>query len=247
MREPVVDAETHYETHLAPVYAWSAGGTEAAIAEGARWLATLPLPGQGTRVLDLGAGFGATAIPLARAGHRVLAIDTSAELLAALSRESGDVAVTTERGDLLASLRAREGEWDVALCVGDTLPHLSSHDEVDALLCELARVLAPGGLAVLSYRPRRELAPHERFVLVRADAQRTLTAFLEPIDDAHQIVWDVLHERDAERTTMKVSGYRKLRIEPPWIVERAARHGLSVEEAPAHRGMTVQLLRRRAS
>ena len=81
-------------------------------------------------------------------------------------------------------------------------------------------------------------------MLVRADAERTLTAFLEPVDEAHQIVWDVLHERDGERTTMKVSGYHKLRIEPAWIVARAEAHGLAVELAAPHRGMTVQLLRR---
>jgi 2-polyprenyl-3-methyl-5-hydroxy-6-metoxy-1,4-benzoquinol methylase len=239
------EVQAHYDAHLAPVYAWSAGGAEAAIAEGARWLATLPLPAPPARVLDLGAGFGATAIPLARAGHHVLAVDSSAALLGELT--AAGAPMEAERADLLAFLRAEERAWDVVLCVGDTLPHLGSHEDVDALLGEIARVLAPGGLAVLSYRPRRELAPAERFVLVRADERRTLTAFLEPIDDAHQMVWDVIHERIGAETTMRVSGYRKLRIDPSWIAARASGRGLVVEERPPHRGMVVALLRARTA
>jgi 2-polyprenyl-3-methyl-5-hydroxy-6-metoxy-1,4-benzoquinol methylase len=239
------DVQTHYDEHLAPIYAWSTGGAAAALDDAARWLATLPLPSTGADVLDLGAGFGATAIPLARTGHRVTAVDTSAALLAELAAHAGALAIGTEQADLVGFLRAQQRTYDVVLCVGDTVPHLPSHDAVEALVAEIARVLSPTGRAVLSYRPRRELLPEQRFVLVRAEAGRTLTAFLEPIDDRHQIVWDMIHETDGGRTTMRVSGYRKLRIEPAWLAGVAAGHGLAVDEAAPYRGMTVQILRRR--
>lgn len=238
------DVKAHYERHLAPVYAWSAGGAEDAIADGGRWLASLPLPAGPAHVVDLGAGFGATAIPLARAGHRVTAVDTSAALLAELLSHAGGANVAVHEAELVQWLQGSRSSADVVLCVGDTLPHLASHEQVDALLAGVAQVLAPDGLAVLAYRPRRDLAPDERFVLVRADEQRTLTAFLEVVDDAHQIVWDILHERVDGRTTQRVSGYRKLRLDPSWIVERASAHGLVVEAHAPYRGMVVQLLRR---
>jgi SAM-dependent methyltransferase len=236
----MTDAITHYETHLARVYAWSLGGASAAIAEGARWVATLPLPRAPVRMIELGAGFGAIAIPLARAGHAVVAVDTSAALLAELAQLAGTTALERVHGDLLATLSARRAAWEVVLCVGDTLPHLDSLADVERLLASTAQALVPGGVAVLAYRPRRDPAPHERFVLVRTDEQRTLTVFLEPVDDTRQIVWDLIHERGE----LAVSGYPKLRLDPTWVSERAARHGLRVEDAPGYRGMVVQLLRR---
>ncbi len=238
------DVQTHYDDHLAPIYAWSVGGADTAFADAARWLATLPLPSAPAEVVDLGAGFGATAIPLARMGHRVRAVDTSGALLAELAVHANGLAIATEQAELVSSLRDRRAAADLILCVGDTVPHLASLDAVDALVGEIGRLLSPAGLAVLSYRPRRQLAPGDQFILVRADAARTLTAVLEPIDDTRQIVWDVLHEHDGARTTMKVSGYQKLRIDPAWLADVAARHGLAVELAPPYRGMTVQLLRR---
>jgi hypothetical protein len=56
----------HYESLLAPVYAWMVGGTEAAIALGQADLA--PVLCGGNFAIDLGAGFGMHTIPLARAG-----------------------------------------------------------------------------------------------------------------------------------------------------------------------------------
>lgn len=76
----------HYESHLAPVYPWMAGGIEHALATGTGDIADLARAG-GVAV-DLGAGFGMHAIPLARAGYRVLAIDSSTMLLRQLSHHA---------------------------------------------------------------------------------------------------------------------------------------------------------------
>lgn len=76
----------HYETHLAPVYSWTVGGIDRALSLGTRDLADI-IASDGLAV-DLGAGFGMHAIPLARAGYRVLAIDTSAYLLDELRSNS---------------------------------------------------------------------------------------------------------------------------------------------------------------
>ena len=91
----------HYETHLAPVYVWMAGGVEHALSLGSNDVAPfLDPPGI---AVDLGAGFGMHSIPLARAGHQVLAVDTSRLLLAELRRHSEGLDVTAIEADLLAS------------------------------------------------------------------------------------------------------------------------------------------------
>jgi predicted RNA methylase len=67
----------HYRTHLAPVYAWMAGGVDAAVARGESEIAAI-LPGlsAGSSAVDLGAGFGMHTIPLGRRGCAVLAVDS---------------------------------------------------------------------------------------------------------------------------------------------------------------------------
>ena len=59
-------AQRHYEQLLAPIYVWMAGGIESALAAGTQDVALLT-PGDGLAI-DLGAGFGMHAIPLARGG-----------------------------------------------------------------------------------------------------------------------------------------------------------------------------------
>jgi SAM-dependent methyltransferase len=66
------------------------------------------------RVLDIGAGTGRVALDLARAGHRVTALDLDAELLGALSERAGGLDVETACAD------ARTFELDrreFALCI----------------------------------------------------------------------------------------------------------------------------------
>src|SRR6187549_447694 len=93
----------HYERVLSPVYAWMSGGAEAALAAGKAELDDLQLElPAGALAVDLGAGFGMHAIPLARMGARVVAVDSSAELLGELTRLAGGLAIRTIHDDLLS-------------------------------------------------------------------------------------------------------------------------------------------------
>ena len=116
----------HYEL-LSPIYAWMSGSAEAALEAGRAEIDALPGVARGRAGGRPRGGLRHARIPMARAGARVIAIDTSAELLAELERLAGDLPVTTVQDDLL-SFRSHLTEKAAAvLCMGDTLTHLPEH------------------------------------------------------------------------------------------------------------------------
>jgi len=228
----------HYATHLGPVYAWMAGGVEAAIARGAKEIETLGLlPCLTGQAVDLGAGFGMHSIPLARRGFSVLAIDSCGELLQTLRQEAGDLPIRTVEGDLLAFGRHLDGLSEIVLCMGDTLTHLPDFATVNALFDSAARQLCAGGKLVLTFRDySTPLRGEQRFIPVRSDAGRILTCVLE-YEDQHVVVQDLLHEFDGTVWRQRVSSYRKLRIEPSMVVAALESLGFTVQRSAGVAGM----------
>jgi SAM-dependent methyltransferase len=228
----------HYATHLGPVYAWMAGGVEAAIARGAKEIETLGLlPRLTGQAVDLGAGFGMHSIPLARRGFSVLAIDSCGELLQTLRQEAGDLPIRTVEGDLLAFGRHLDGLSEIILCMGDTLTHLPDFATVNALFDSAARQLCAGGKLVLTFRDySTPLRGEQRFIPVRSDAGRILTCVLE-YEDQHVVVQDLLHEFDGTVWRQRVSSYRKLRIEPSMVVAALESLGFTVQRSAGVAGM----------
>ncbi len=117
-----------------------------------RWyrdLAARVLGGPGD-ILELGCGSGRVTVPLARDGHRVLALDQSAPMLAALEDRRARLApalrarIEPVAGDLLGfSLRRRFG---LIIAAFNVLEHLYTRVELDAALRAVRRHLAPGGV-----------------------------------------------------------------------------------------------------
>lgn len=91
------------------------------------------------RALDVAAGTGRNARMLAALGHRVLAVDASTYMLAGLS------GVPAVAGDM-TGLPLVDDSFDLVVC-SLALTHASS---LNAPLREMARVVRPGGLVVLS-------------------------------------------------------------------------------------------------
>jgi SAM-dependent methyltransferase len=227
----------HYQSLLAPVYTWMVGGTDAAIALGQTDLA--PVLRDGKFAIDLGAGFGMHTIPLARAGWRVLAIDSSPELIGQLSTLAGDLPVRARCGDLLgfAEYLSDDERPDLILCMGDTLTHLESPEAIDTLSRAVAAHLAPGGRFVATFRDYARLPAGEaRFIPVRADEHRILTCFLEEFDGYVQ-VHDLLHERVNGAWLTRVSSYRKLRLSPETVRQAFLAAGLRATVETGPRGM----------
>jgi SAM-dependent methyltransferase len=106
----------------------------------------MPAPGSGLgRVLDVGAGTGRVALALARAGHRVTAIDIDAELLEALRARAAGLDIATVRADArLFELDRR----DFALCLApmQTLQLLGGTTGRVEFMRRARAHLAPGGL-----------------------------------------------------------------------------------------------------
>src|SRR6202021_326166 len=117
----------HYADHLGPVYTWMVGDIDVALSRSAVELDALQLPTKvGGTAVDLGAGFGLHAIPLARRGFSVVAMDTCDSLLQELEASKGLLPIRAVNADLLAFRELVAAPIDVIVCMGDTLTHLQN-------------------------------------------------------------------------------------------------------------------------
>ncbi|MFW6031386.1 MAG: class I SAM-dependent methyltransferase, partial [Myxococcota bacterium] len=211
--------EQHYENHLADVYVWMAGGFESAVARGASELEALGVArSEGGVAVDLGAGFGMHAIPLAARGYSVTAIDSSRTLLDVLAEHAEELPVRPIEDDLRNFDAHLHGPPTLFLCMGDTLTHLPDLASVESLLGKVHAHMAPGTRLVLSFRDYSSpLVKEERFIPVRSDANTLLTCFLE-YSPRHVTVYDILHRYDGFTWNQTVSWYEKVRLSPAWVV-----------------------------
>lgn len=238
--------QKHYDEHLGPVYAWMHGGVEPAIEHGAAEIDRLGIArSDGGLAVDLGAGFGTHAIPLARRGYEVLAIDSCAALLDEMKSTAHGLAIETVLGDLHAFRRHLRRTPELILCMGDTLTHLGNEAAVISLIEGVSAALGAGGHLVTTFRDySTALTAERRFIAVRSDEQRILTCFLE-YTDSHVMVHDVLHEWRDAAWRMMVNAYPKLRLSPAWVVDTMERNGFTVERREGSSGL-VSLVARRA-
>jgi SAM-dependent methyltransferase len=223
-------SETHYRKHLGPVYSWMLGDLDAAFARGAREIDDLPLPASRGAALDLGAGLGLHALPLAKRGFEVVAIDNCQVLLDELRSRARGLAIAIHLADLLDFRSFLAKQPQVIVCMGDTLTHLAAVSTVESLLEAAASSLAPGGVFAATFRDyaTSELKGEQRFILVRGDDTRILTCILE-YQDHQVVVQDLLHEKQHGCWHQAVSSYTKLRLAPEWVVSKLSEQGLEVK------------------
>jgi ArsR family transcriptional regulator len=125
--------------------------------------AVLPLLPKTHVVADLGCGAGELAANLARHVKTVIGVDNSAEMLkAAKRRANGLTNLDLRKGDL-ASLPLQTAEADAALMI----LALTYVPDPHAALAEMARILKPGGRAVIV-----DLLRHDRDDFRRQLGQR---------------------------------------------------------------------------
>jgi SAM-dependent methyltransferase len=254
----MANALDHYEQLLAEHYSWMFGDFDARAArEQAFFVAhdLCPAPAAGARAtaVDLGAGSGHQTVALARLGWRVVAIDASRKLLAELRRRTavldgaaggqGDVEagaaadVNVILDDLCQFRRHLARPVELITCMGDTLTHLASVEQVRRLFGDARSSLAPGGALALTFRDLSlALEGTDRFIPVRADENTILTCFLEYLP-AEVRVHDLLYRRDGAGWRLEKSFYSKLRLARAdverWLVEA----GFTLAHAQGARGL----------
>lgn len=202
-------------------------------------------PGSTATAVDLGAGPGLHAIPLAELGFSVLAIDACGPLVEELRSRTGTLPVRAVEGDLREFRQYLDGPADAMLCMGDTLTHLPDREAVEALLKDVAAALAAPGVFVTTFRDYASvtLSGTQRFIPVRSDATRSLTCFLDYGEET-VTVYDLVHEWGEGGARFSVSSYPKLRLSPDWVAEKLTGLGLSVQRDTTPSGM-VRIVARR--
>jgi len=117
---------------------------------------------QSFRILDLGCGYGRIALPLARRGHRVVALDLCRNLLGQGRDDArgASLPISWLRATM-TSLPLVAGSFDAVLCLWTTFSELLDAREQLSALTEVVRVLRPGGWALIEGPIYREATPDE--------------------------------------------------------------------------------------
>jgi SAM-dependent methyltransferase len=111
-------------------------------------LSILPLD-PGSRLLDIGCGFGRHSIELARRGFDVLGIDPSAAMIAAARERAAAQAVQPEFRRLAGQDLQLQDEFAAAICLFTTLGQVTGQEDNRELLPRAFHALQPGGHLVL--------------------------------------------------------------------------------------------------
>lgn len=212
-------SEEHYQQLLAEHYDWLFGGREHQLDRHRKWFRDQGIAPSGSgRALDLGCGSGFQSIPLAELGYSVTAVDESRPMLERLERDLGDRSISLHRANL-ADFRP-ENRYELVICMGDTLPHLRSHDEIQALLVRASSWLEEGGRLILSFRELTEdFGPSGKHLLVRSDATRLAICHLIQADEQHVLVTDLVADARGGPWQLSSSTYSKLRLDAATIRE----------------------------
>lgn len=106
-------------------------------------------------ILDTACGTGMHAVTLAKGGHRVSAADLFPQMVEIGEHNARKAEVQVRfaaagLGDMAATFGA--AKFDLLLCLGNSLPHLTSQQDLTRALRDFAAVLRLGGMALIQNR-----------------------------------------------------------------------------------------------
>ncbi len=163
-----------------------------------RELAHQVLGSSGAPILDLGAGTGRLALPLARDGHRVVAMDQAPAMLERLRQRAAKApAAVAERiepvvGDLRTFdlTKGRRERFGLAIAAFNVVEHLYTRVELAAFLGRVAAHLEPDGTLAFDVQ-----MPDPRWLSRDPDHHWARTRFTHPTT-GRQLVYTTNHDYD---------------------------------------------------
>ena len=194
------------------------------------------IPKGSTVALDLVAGCGFQAIPLAQLGYRVTAIDLDRQLLNELSANASGLTIDTVEDDLINFERYLTGKAELIVCMTDTLLHLESKEKVCSLIAKVFAGLENGGQFIITCRDlSSELSELQRFIPVKSDSNTIFTCFLE-YEPQTVKVHDLVYQRNNGDWQLNKSFYRKLRLSQQWVERQITKVGFREVKSELDRG-----------
>ena len=130
--------KAHYQNLLSQHYTWTFGDASEKYEQNLITLSKYLKPGK-QQAIELGCGSGFQTIPLLKLGFNVYAIDSSFYLLEELKQEASKLKfdpslLKTIEGDMLNFPDVCTENVDAIICMGDTITHLASLDEIRQLV-----------------------------------------------------------------------------------------------------------------
>ena len=243
----MTSVESHYRNLLARHYTWMRGDYGSKVQEYRELFRRIGLsPKPNSTAIDLGAGSGFQSVALADLGFDVVSVDSSGHLLEELRNRIGNRRIRTVLGDIRdPGLYEANAPVRVAVCMGDTLPHLESYDEVATLLENTRAALQEGGELVLEFRDLATgLQGVDRAIPVRLDEDRIMTTFLE-YEPGLVNVHDMVFTKEASGWVVEKSAYSKLRLGPDLVLDLLDQGGFEVAKRHDERDFSVIVARPR--
>jgi ubiquinone/menaquinone biosynthesis C-methylase UbiE len=241
-----MNLKDHYENHLASFYSWMLGDFDVRQKEQEEYFTkNCIFPKSNKVALDLGAGNGIQSVSLAKLGFSVKAIDFSTQLTSEIAQHSNNLDIEIINGDFIDSIHYLKFSPELIICMGDTITHLESIDQIDSLLKNAYRYSENNTLFIVSFRDlTRELIEEQRFIPVRSDENRILTCFLEYFPDFVKVT-DILHERQNNEWVQKISCYHKLRLNTEVLRNLFARNNFHLMDVQLIKGMNYLIFKKK--
>ena len=227
----------HYENHIARYYSWMFGDFNENVDKNYQFFVNKGITPQKSKIaIDLGAGCGFQSLALARLDFSVIALDSSKTLLDELKSHSGNLKIIAVIDNIINFTAHCPEKVELCICMGDTLPHLGSLDEVKKLFEDVYSSLEDRGKCILTFRDLVfELEGINRFIPVKNDSENIFTCILEYEKD-HVIVNDMIYKKIKGDWKMDASSYTKLRIHPDWVRKELMKSGFSINLCEIEKG-----------
>ncbi len=107
--------------------------------------------GTGVGILDIACGSGTYSVGLAKKGYRITAVDIEDEMIRKV-KEKADIEKVNIEAIVCSMTELEEKliqEYNVLFCIGNSIVHLGSVEEIENALGQMYKLLKPGGVLIV--------------------------------------------------------------------------------------------------